>query len=394
MRLPEKENFRWNYVALAFAVPSGLMLLVMFLTSVTPFGQYTMLYSDMFHQYYPFFVEFRETLRAGESLLWNWSVGLGMEYLGLISYYLASPLNLLSVLVPDDWVLSYFSLLMPIKIGLASGFFAIMLKKLYGKDDLALTLFGSLYGMCAWALGYQWNIMWLDTFALLPLVILGTVLLLRDKRYILYTVSLFLSIFANYYVGFFVCIFVLLFFFCYELCRFRGIWRFVCDLTRIGFFTVLAIGMTAILELPTLAALQDTYSSINKFPEGFAVNMVTGDGVKLAKEAWEAFKTAKAAGEADFTLWWSAIKASFPPLLEGMAKVAGQMGAGQELTYIDGLPNLYCGVVPVGLACLFLLGKHIKLRDKLCCVGLLVLFMLSFIIRQLDYIWHGFHFTN
>jgi uncharacterized membrane protein YfhO len=252
-----------------------------------------MLYSDMFHQYYPFFVEFRETLRSGESLLWNWSVGLGMDYLGLISYYLASPLNLLSVLVPDGWVLGYFSLLMPIKIGLASGFFAIMLKKLYGKDDLALTLFGSFYGMCAWALGYQWNIMWLDTFALLPLVMLGTVLLLRDKKYILYTITLFLSIFANYYVGFFVCIFVLLFFFCYELCRFRSVWRFLCDFARIGFFTVLAIGMTAILELPALAALQDTYSSINKFPEGFSVNLITGEAVTLAKEAWEAFKTAK-----------------------------------------------------------------------------------------------------
>ena len=394
MTLPEMKKFRWNYVALAFGVPTGLMLIVMFLTSVAPFGQYTMLYSDMFHQYYPFFVEFRETLRSGESLLWNWSVGLGMDYLGLISYYLASPLNLLSVLVPDGWVLGYFSLLMPIKIGLASGFFAIMLKKLYGKDDLALTLFGSFYGMCAWALGYQWNIMWLDTFALLPLVMLGTVLLLRDKKYILYTITLFLSIFANYYVGFFVCIFVLLFFFCYELCRFRSVWRFLCDFARIGFFTVLAIGMTAILELPALAALQDTYSSINKFPEGFSVNLITGEAVTLAKEAWEAFKTAKEAGEATSDLWWAAVKASYPPLMEGMAKVAGQMGGGMELTYIDGMPNMYSGILPVALGFLFLMAKNVKLRDKFCCVALLLLLMFSVIIRQLDYIWHGFHFTN
>ena len=394
MRLPEIKKIRWNYTGLAFAFPSALMLVVMFITSVAPFGDNTMLYSDQFHQYFPFFVEFRETLRAGESLLWNWSVGLGMDYLGLISYYLASPLNLLSVVVPDGWVLDYFSLLMPIKIGLASGFFAIMLKKLYGKDDLALTLFGALYGMCAWALGYQWNVMWLDTFALLPLVMLGTVLLLRDKKYILYVISLFLSIFANYYVGFFVCIFVLLFFFCYELCRFKSLWRSLCDLTRIGFFTVLAIGMTAILELPALAALQDTYSSINSFPEGFSVNMISGEAVTLAKEAWDAFKAAKEAGEADFSLWWAAIKLSWPPVMEGMAKVAGQMGGGLMLTYVDGLPNLYCGVLPVALGFLFLLAKNVKLRDKFCCVLLLLFFMLSFIVRQLDYIWHGFHFTN
>ena len=394
MRLPENSKFRWNYVTLSFLVPSGLMLLVMFLTSVAPFGSCTMLYSDMYHQYYPFFVEFRRALRSGESLLWNWSVGLGMDYLGLISYYLGSPLNLLSVLVPEKWLLSYFSLLMPIKIGLAGGFFGLMLKKLYGKEDLAIVLFGSFYGMCAWSLAYQWNIMWLDTFALLPLLMLGTVQLLRDKKYILYTISLFLSIFANYYVGFFVCIFVLLFFFCYELCRFKNPWRFVCDLARIGFFTVLAIGMTAILELPALAALQDTYSSVNKFPEGFQMNIISGEILDAPRAAWEAFKAAKEAGEANFSLWWAAIKASYPPVIAGMAQVAGQMGAGHELTYIDGLPNMYSGVLPVALAFLFLLAKNVKLRDKICCAGLLLLFMLSILIRQLDYVWHGFHFTN
>jgi uncharacterized membrane protein YfhO len=394
MQLPELKKRKWNYTALAFATPATVLLVMMFITSVAPFGEYTMLYSDMYHQYFPFFKEFREALRSGDSLLWTWSVGGGMDYLGMISYYLSSPLNLLSVLVPDQFVLDYFTLLTPIKLSLASGFFAIMLKKLYGRDDLSLVLFGSFYGLCAWGLGYQWNIMWVDTFALLPLVALGTILLLRDKKYILYTITLALSIFANYYVGFFVCIFVLLLFFCYELCRFKSIGRFFLDFVRIGIFTVLAIGMTAILELPALAALQDTYSSINKFPETFWLNMVEAEKTTVACDAWEAFKAAKAAGEANFSLWWTAIKASFPPVLEGMKIVAGQMAGGLTPTYIDGLPNIYCGIFPIALAFLFLLTPRVKFRDKLCCVLLLLFFMSSFIIRQLDYIWHGFHFTN
>ena len=399
MKLPEKNNRKWNYVALAFATPATMLLALMFITSVAPFGEYTLLYSDMYHQYFPFFKEFRETLRSGESLLWNWSAGMGMDYLGLISYYLASPLNLLSVLVPDDFVLDYFTLLTPIKLTLASGFFAVMLKKLFGRDDLSLVLFGSFYGMCAWGLGYQWNIMWVDTFAMLPLVVLGTILLLRDKKYVLYTISLALSILANYYVGFFVCIFVLLLFFCYELCRFKSPLRFLQDFLRIGVFTVLAIGMTAILELPALAALQDTYSSVNKFPEGFQVNMVAGKSVEAAREAWNVFKTAKQelASGANWELlplWWEAIRASVPPMMEGMQTVAGQMAGGLTPTYIDGLPNIYCGIFPVALAMLFLLIRQVKVRDKICCVVLLLFFMSSFIIRQLDYIWHGFHFTN
>ena len=395
MKLPENSKFRWNYPALAFALPMVMMLVLQFVTSALPFGEYSLYYySDEFHQYFPFFKAFRKALLSGQSILWSWDVGLGMDYLGLISYYLASPLNLLSVLVPEAWVEEYFALLMPIKLSLASMFFAIMLKKLFRKDDLSIVLFGAFYGMCAWALGYQWNIMWLDTFALLPLVMLGMVYLLRDKKFILYTISLFLAIFSNYYVGFFVCIFVFITFFCYEICRFKGVWRFCTDLFRIGVFSLLAIGMTAILELPTLASLQDTYSSINSFPEGFALNIISGDAVTAAKTAWTAFKTAKEAGDATFSLWWEAIRLSFPPLLEGMEDIAGQIGGGQTLTYVDGLPNLYCGVFPVAMAILFLLSEQVRFRDKLCAVALLIFFMLSFLLRQLDYIWHGFHFTN
>ena len=397
MKLPEMKRIRWNYTALAFGIPTTLMLIFMFITSCEPFGSHCMLYSDMYHQYYPFFCEFRRAILSGESLLYSWNVGIGMEYLGLISYYLASPLNLVSILLPESWTLEYFSLLLPLKMGFASLFFAIMVKKLFGKDDLSISLFGALYGMCAWAFGYNWNIMWLDTFALLPLVALGTILLIRDRKFVLYTVALFLAIAANYYIGFFVCIFVLMLFFCYQICRFKSPWRAAEDFVRIGVFTVLAIGMTAFLELPTLAALQDTQSSVNTFPEGFSVNIADAELVSAAREAWAAFAEAKLDGAAPkelLSLLLTALATAFPPLLDGMKQVAGNMGATITPTYMDGLPNLYCGIFPIALAFLFLLAKEVRLRDKLCATALLLVFMVSFIFRQLDYIWHGFHFTN
>lgn len=362
MRLPDPRKRKWNFTALAFLFPFVGMLLVMLISGYKPFGQYSMLYSDMYHQYYPFFVAFRRSLRTGQSLLYNWSIGMGIDYLGLISYYLASPLNLLSVLVPEKLLLSYFSLLMPIKLGLAGLFFALMLRRLYGKNDFSITVFGGLYALCAWALGYQWNVMWLDSFALLPLVVLGEIALLREKRFFLYTAALFFAVFSNYYVGFFVCVFVALVFVCYEICRFPGWKRAGLDLVRIALFSLLAIGMTAILELPALAALQTTQSSVNQFPKGFRMNIATKNTLK--------------------------------GLLDAMRQVAGNMGGGLEPNFKEGLPNLYCGVGTILLAWLFLMAKEVKLRDKVCCMVLLLFFMLSFIIRQLDYIWHGFHFPN
>ena len=349
-------------LGLAFLLPMVGMLILRLISALAFDGAYSMLYSDCYHQYYPFFLEFRRALLRGDSLLYSWNVGMGMDYLGLIAYYLASPLNLLSVLMPESWMLGYFGLLMPIKLGFAGLFFALLLQRLYHRNGISLSLFGCFYAYCGWALAYQWNIMWLDTFALLPLVVLGAVYLLRDKKFLLYTVSLFLAISTNYYIGLFVCIFIFLFFFCYQICRWGGWKKFLGDLMRIAVFSAIAIGMTAFLELPALAALQSTQSSVNKFPNEFRLNIADQN--------------------------------TLLGLLDAMRQVAGNMNGGLEPSFKEGLPNLFCGVGINILAVLFLLSGQVKLRDRLCCLFLLVFFNLSFIIRQLDYIWHGFHFTN
>ena len=362
MDLRKLKNIKWNPLAIAFAIPVVGMLCLMIVAGAAPFGPNSMLYSDMYHQYYPFFKAFRRALLSGDSLLYSWNVGLGMDYLGLVSYYLASPLNLLSVLVPESLLLDFYSLLMPVKLGLASLFFAIFLEKTFHKNDIFIALFGAFYGMCAWALGFQWNMMWLDSFALLPLVALGTIALLRDKKFILYTLTLFLSIYSNYYIGFFTCIFVLLLFICYQICRCRSLKALFQDLVRIACYSLLAIAMTAFLTLPAFAALQNTQSSVNQFPTTFRLNI------------------------ADEHTWRG--------LLDAMRQVAGNMSGGVALNFKEGLPNVYAGVGTIVLAFLYLLSGEVKVRDKICCVVLLLFFNVSFIIRQLDYIWHGFHFTN
>ena len=362
MKLHDLKNRKWNYVGLAFGFTFVGFLMVMIVKGLCPFGDSAMLYSDAYHQYYPFFLAFRRAIHSGESLLYSWDVGLGMDYLGLIAYYLASPLNLLSVILPESWMLPYFSLLVPLKLGLASMFFALFLKKVFDTEDIGLALFGSFYGLCAWALAYLWNIMWLDTFALLPLVVLGMVSLLTKRKFLLYTLTLFLSIWANYYVGFFTCVFLLLIFFCYEFCRWGGWKKVFIDLGLMALFSAIAIGMTALLELPALAALQTTQSSVNTFPEGFQLNIADED-------TWRG-------------------------LLDAMRQVAGNMNGGLEPTFKEGLPNLYCGLFANAFAILFLFGKDIRTKDKICAVLLLLFFNISFIVRQLDYIWHGFHFTN
>lgn len=367
MKLPRNsllKRIHIDYRFLGFLIPFLSVLVMMAIRQTEPFGdKYSMLYSDCYHQYYPFFFAFRQSLLNGESLLHTWKLGMGMDYLGLIAYYLASPLNLLSVLLPNEGlVLEYFSMLMPIKLGFAGLFFSIFLSKVFQKNDISIAMFGTFYALCAWALGYQWNIMWLDTFALLPLVILGMISLLRERKFILYTVSLFLSVFSNYYIGFFTCIFVLLSFICYEICCCKSFKRLLSDLAFMALFSGLAIGMTAILTLPAYGALQDTQSTVNKFPEKLELNMTDLD-------TWAGF--------------W-----------EAMREAAGNMNGAVESSFKEGPPNIYCGVGTIFLAFVYLTCRQIKIREKLCSVFLLFFFLCSFIIRYLDYIWHGFHFPN
>ncbi len=395
MKLPQIKRLRWNYLALAFFLPLVLMLILMMCAECAPFGSNSFMSSDAWHQYFPFFKAFRKAILSGESLLYTWT-GMGMDYLGLIAYYLGSPLNLLSILVPENWLKELFNLLIPVKLSFASLFFAIFLKKLFHKDDLSLPLFGCFYGMCAWAMGYLWNTMWLDSFAVLPLVALGTVQLLRDKKFVLYTLSLFFAVVVNYYVGFFVCIFVLLLFICYEICRCKSALDLLKDFLRIAAFTLLGLGMTLFLTLPALGALTNSYASVNKFPDAFQLNTMTGEAVDAAKAAWKAYSAAKEQGAATFALWWEAFSQSIPPVLEGVKKFFGNMAGGISPTFkaSTDLPNIYCGMGTALFAFLFFTCREVKLRDKLCSAFLLLFFLLSFLIRQLDYIWHGFHFPN
>ena len=398
MQLPKLNYKKWTWppLTLAFCIPFLGMLIVMLYSGYAPFGSSSMFKSDMYHQYYPFFLDFRRMLLKGDSLLYCWDLGMGLDYLGLYAYYLASPLNFLCVLVPESWMMPLFALLQPLKLGLAGLFFAICLKGLFGKNDLSISLFGAFYALCSWALGYMWNIMWLDSFALLPLVVLGTVKLLKDKKFLLYTLSLFFAIAVNYYIGLFVCIFVALSFFCYEICCFKNFKTFFLDLGRIAAFSLIAIGMTAIITLPAYASLQTTYSSVNKFPTDFSLNILDKSYWQDAANAWTAYNAAKETGAANLGQWLDAVGKSILPTLQAMSQVAANRGGGIEPTFVTlgDLPNLYCGVFANVLSFLYLFCRRIKLREKLCAVFLLVFFNLSFVLPQLDYLMHGMHFPN
>ena len=145
-------------------------------------------------------------------MLWSWGTGLGTNYIALISYYLASPLNLLLFFAPAEYLREFLTVFLMIKIGCAGMFMAIFLRNVFKRNDFSIVFFSLLFALCAFTMGYYWNIIWFDAFALMPLVVLGTYSLIVKGNYKTYVIALALTMITNYYIGFFTCIFTVIVF--------------------------------------------------------------------------------------------------------------------------------------------------------------------------------------
>ncbi|MCH5300916.1 MAG: YfhO family protein [Ruminococcus sp.] len=356
--------YKNRYILMSFLIPFIIMTVAFGIMKVSPFGDKQILVTDLWHQYYPFLADYQDKLKAGESLFYSWSVGAGTNYFALGSYYLASPMNFLSVFIRNEWLREFLAFSVVTKIALAGMFMSIFLRYTFKKNDYSLLMFSILFSVCSFFMGYYWNTIWLDTVALTPLVAMGTVALLREGKFKVYVITLALSVLANYYIGLFTCIFVALIYIAYWICNWKGPRKFFMSLLKIAGFSAMALSITAFLMLPAFFALQGTHASSSTFPTTYRINIGSPN--------------------------------DFMGTLDAVRKVITNTLSFIEPNTKDAyaLPNIACGSISLVLAIVFLACKKIKLREKLVCSGLLLFFTMSFIIRQLDYIWHGFHFTN
>ena len=406
----------------AFFLPFLLMAVMWAVSGVIPFGSKMILAHDQWHQYYPFFLDLRSRLQNGQSLFHSWTTGMGTNYLSLFAYYLASPLNLPAVILPESLLLPYYTLTVLVRLGLAGLFCAVFLRKVFGREELVVVFFSTAYAFCAFFMGYYWNAIWLDTVALLPLVTLGTFSLLKERRCVLYVASLALSVYCSYYIGLFICVFVLLLFIGWHVVRWDDLAGFWTRFWRIALCSLIAIGMTAALTIPAYIGLQSTSSAVNNFPEDNAMNIVRipalakSAGMELVNRGelhklFTFFGTEAPSFVEDttFTPGWIGLHASLLTLrygyigsflagfripLVGLRDVISNTGTLTEPTTMEGLPNIFCGFFTLILATAYLFCKRIPRRERIFTVLLLLFFANSFLFRTLDYVWHGMHFPN
>ncbi|MBQ1744203.1 MAG: YfhO family protein [Clostridiales bacterium] len=356
----------WPQFLLAFLFPALTVLAAFAVTGCYPFGDRTILTVDLYHQYCPFLVAFRDKVLSGESLFYSWNDGLGQEYYAAYANYAASPLNIFSLFFTAKTMPVFIEFVTCFRAGLASLFMLLFLSSNDNRRiDNITVVFSSSYALCGWFISFFWNIMWCDAVVLLPLIALGLKRLLADCKVGLYIVTLAIAIASNYYAGYFICLFMVIFAPAYYFCLFSGekpkgdpgrlcFKTFIGAAFRFAFSSILAAGASAALTIPTYLILKNCSA--------------TGDQLKV-----------------DYGLQ------------NDLFDFFGRLMVAANPNIRDGMANVYSGIVIVLLLPLFfLLPKRtgIKLKHKIVFGVLLAVMYLSLTNRTLNFIWHGMHFPN
>jgi len=340
------QNRRLLY-AMAFVLPTAVMLAIFIIRGIYPFGNRSFLFSDMYHQYMPFFSEFLRKIKAGEGLAYSYNVGIGSNFLALYVYYLASPLHWLAFLVPEAHLMEFMSYLVIIKIGLCGLTSCYYLRKRFESDNPGIIFFACFYALSGYMAAYNWNVMWLDCVVLLPLIVLGLERLVKDGRCGLYCTMLALSIFTNYYISIMICIFLVLYFLVLLLEK-----RSLKIIGNFALYSLLAGGMAAVLLIPEVCAILATDFGDMDFP------------TKLE---------------------------SYFSVLDMLARhcmcVTTERG-------LDHWPNIYCGVAVFMLLPMYAMNQHISMRRRFGRLALAGIMLLGFSTNLLDFIWHGLNYPD
>lgn len=334
---------------LCFMLPAVIVLIAFAKMKMAPFGDKSLMIMDMSGQY----VEFLCGLKNGD-VFFSWSKALGGNYIGVFTYYVSSPLSLLTIFCPNSKMPIAVLFLTVLKIGLAGFTFSLLLRYRFKRYDVSTVLFSMLYGLMSYNIGYSMCIMWLDGVIWLPIILLGVEKILEGKKGWLLTFALFVSFISTYYISYMTGLFTAIYFIyrCIEIKI--GIKKFFNGICKFVISTVIAASWGAFLLLPTLASLFQ-----GKIGE----------------------RNMDYSGVFNFSLIDSKLRYKFLP-------------GGYDSITNSGTPFIYCGILAFLLFVVFFALRKISIRSKISTALFTILMFCSLWFCKLDKVWHVFQYPN
>lgn len=312
---------------------------------------------DLNTQYVSLIKWFQDVLLGRESLLYSFGKGAGGNMFSTFAYYLSSPINLILVFLKGVSITKTIMLLINIKIGLCSVFMYIFLKNKFQSDDFIKKFtFSLIYALCGTVICYYYNLMWLDAFYLIPIVMLGIEKLVHENKILLYTIFLSITVIANFYMGYIVCICCLIYFIYLMCLKYTKENKEEIKKTIKIFIiaSLISVLISCIVLIPTIADMTNMFR--------YAINK---------------------------SIFYLDLK-TIPMVVSKM--IIGGMDI--VIMFSHNEANLYITLFGLLLVIMFFLNKNINKKEKKITAIIIMFFMLSIIFNGLNLVWHGLSFPN
>lgn len=193
-------------IALAFLLPVIITLIVMAVCGVVPFGNKSTMIWDSLLQYKDYYGYLWDVFHGNAGIEYSTGKALGGRMIGIVAYYLSSPLNLFIVFFSKAQIPQFMAFMILLRIGLCGITGYIYVDKRFKISVIPGLVLSSLYALMEYNVYNCRNVMWLDGVIILPLIALGVWKCVDKKKTGLLFTSVFVAIFCNWYTGYMVCL--------------------------------------------------------------------------------------------------------------------------------------------------------------------------------------------
>lgn len=316
-----------------------------------PFGHLSLATDDCNLQYLDFLSYLQDALKGSNSIFYSFSKVLGGNTIGIVSYYLASPFNLLVLLFPKAELVSFVDIVIALKLAAAAITCAVFLNyrfkhlkesRIY--HSVITCILAVSYASGQYSIAQSSNIMWLDGVYMLPLILLGVFKLVRERKCAFLSISVGLSIIFNWYTGGINCLFAIIWFF-FELITnntdqvignsfLKTVKANLGSIVHFGLAMSIGVLLSGILFFPTVAAMHNSAEGALEFLSLYDSKLL-GNPLSL-------------------------IDSYLPGVKSTQSSV-----------------SLYCGFIPILGFFGFFLSRNIRIKTKISYLALTILVVLS-----------------
>jgi len=338
--------------------PKYYWLVAFFLTAVTYAitfsymgllgnGKYIIARSDLKQQYIPFIEYFCSVLRGEHDYWFSWTLNLGTGTSLLFAYYTLSPFNLIYLILGKDMALAATALVIVLKASTAAATFQLFITKYMKKAYYETVLFAMMYALCGFQVCYYFDLMWMDAFYMLPVIAIGIIRLIREKKCIDLLIAYAYVFAVNFYMGYIVGVssfFLFVFYFLYTK-NYRNIKQNFKIVFSYGISVISALLLTAVIWLPAVIQL---FKNIEKSYPSFSMDKCN------------------------------------------ILFLYNNLFMGQMQTLNGVTPFIYCGLFSMILFPFYIMNKNIKRKKRIYVSLCLLWFVCLFLIEPLNKMMHAF----